>query len=144
MIRRPPRSTLFPYTTLFRSPASAASTVASAGAGVRSATYTASRPRTRIAALCMEGDSEWATGSPITASRRVLALTSTRELFDDALHRGLEERLELAAGVAIHIEVAAEGVAHLGVVSLAAGVLPEHEHVTLAAQLVHARPVVPC
>src|SRR2546422_6699552 len=124
-------------------PASAASTVARAGAGVRSATYTASRPRTRIAALCMEGESEWATGSPRTASRRVLALTSTRELFDDALHRRLEERLELDARVAIHVEVAAEGVAHLGVVPLTAGVLAEHEHVTFAAQLVDARPVVP-
>src|SRR6266699_3257092 len=124
-------------------PASAASRVASVGAGVRSATYTASSPRTRIAALYMEGESEWATGSPITASRRVLALTSTRELFDDALYRGLEQRFELGAGVAVDIEVAAEGVAHLGLVPLAAGVLPQHEHVTLAAQLVHARSVVP-
>src|SRR2546427_6621414 len=33
MIRRPPRSTLFPYTTLFRSPASAIDGVAKAGAG---------------------------------------------------------------------------------------------------------------
>src|SRR5256885_12502789 len=32
MIRRPPRSTLFPYTTLFRSPQSAAAAVASAAA----------------------------------------------------------------------------------------------------------------
>src|SRR5436189_58021 len=114
-----------------------------AGAGVRKATYTASRPSTWIAALCMEGESEWETGSPITASSRVLALTSTRELFDDALHRGLQQRLELGAGVAIHIQVATEGVADLGVVSLAAGVLTEHEHVTLPAQLVHPRPVVP-
>src|SRR5439155_416983 len=82
-----------------------------AGAGVRKATYTASRPSTWIAALCMEGESEWETGSPITASSRVLALTSTRELFDDALHRGLQQRLELGAGVAIHIQVATEGVA---------------------------------
>src|SRR5437870_11350582 len=123
--------------------ARAASTVVSSGADVRSATYTASRPRTRIAAFCIEGESEWATGSPITASRRVLALTSTRELFDDALHRRLQERLELDAGVAIHVEVAAEGVAHLGVVPLAAGVFAEHGYVALAAQLVHARPVVP-
>src|SRR5256885_11729001 len=32
MIRRPPRSTLFPYTTLFRSPVSAAGGVCAAGA----------------------------------------------------------------------------------------------------------------
>src|SRR5439155_173086 len=55
----------------------------------------------------------------------------------------LQQRLELGAGVAIHIQVATEGVADLGVVSLAAGVLTEHEHVTLPAQLVHPRPVVP-
>src|SRR5256884_247835 len=110
--------------------ARAASTVVSSGADVRSATYTASRPRTRIAAFCIEGESEWATGSPITASRRVLALTSTRELFDDALHRRLQERLELDAGVAIHVEVAAERVAHLGLVPLTAGILTQHEYVT--------------
>src|SRR5213592_4711611 len=123
--------------------ARAASTVVSSGADVRSATYTASRPRTRIAAFCIEGESEWATGSPITASRRVLALTSTRELFDDALHRRLQERLELDARVAIHVEVAAERVAHLGLVSLTAGILTQHEYVTFAAQLVHTRAVVP-
>src|SRR5438046_2133680 len=123
--------------------ARAASTVVSSGADVRSATYTASRPRTRIAAFCIEGESEWATGSPLPASKRVLALTSTRELFDDALHRRLQERLELDAGVAIHVEVAAEGVAHLGLVSLSAGILTQHEYVTFAAQLVHARAVVP-
>src|SRR5256886_8168775 len=33
MIRRPPRSTLFPYTTLFRSPAAAVSVVGAAGLG---------------------------------------------------------------------------------------------------------------
>src|SRR5213596_675226 len=123
--------------------ARAASTVVSSGADVRSATYTASRPRTRIAAFCIEGESEWATGSPITASRRVLALTSTRKLFDDALHGRLQERLELDARVAIHVEVAAERVAHLGLVPLTAGVLTQHEYVPFAAQLVHTRAVVP-
>src|SRR5205823_6725850 len=34
MIRRPPRSTLFPYTTLFRSPWSAARALTSGAAGV--------------------------------------------------------------------------------------------------------------
>src|SRR2546422_8637252 len=33
MIRRPPRSTLFPYTTLFRSPSRAAKTALAASAG---------------------------------------------------------------------------------------------------------------
>src|SRR5205809_1172914 len=35
MIRRPPRSTLFPYTTLFRSKATLSSVVAKAGPGLR-------------------------------------------------------------------------------------------------------------
>src|SRR3712207_7429072 len=35
MIRRPPRSTLFPYTTLFRSPGDAARFQAVAGHGIR-------------------------------------------------------------------------------------------------------------
>src|SRR5438094_2929359 len=122
--------------------ASAPNNAGRAAAGAPSATYTASRPRARIAALCMTGDSEWATGSPITASRRVLALTSTRELFDDPIHRRLDERLEFGACVAVHAEVAAERVAHLGLVTLAAGVLPEHEDVPFTAQLVDARPVM--
>src|SRR2546425_9004847 len=66
MIRRPPRSTLFPYTTLFRS------------------------------------------------------------------------------GVAVHVQVAAEGVAYLRLLAVAPGVFPQHEHASLAAQLVHARAVVAC
>src|SRR2546421_9544626 len=36
MIRRPPRSTLFPYTTLFRSPSLAANAVARRARGMRS------------------------------------------------------------------------------------------------------------
>src|SRR5207247_8202738 len=91
----------------------------------------------------MTGESEWATGSPITARRRVLALISTRELFDDPLHRGFDQRLELDAGVAVHLEVAAEGIADLGLVAFAAGVLAEHEHLPFPAKLVHASPVMP-
>src|SRR3989440_1877599 len=56
---------------------------------------------------------------PISASKRVLALTSTRELFGDAIHRALEQRFELGAGVAVNVEVPAEGIAHLGLVPLA-------------------------
>src|SRR2546422_7560892 len=72
MIRRPPRSTLFPYTTLFRS-------------------------------------------------------------------RRLDERLEFGACVAVHAEVAAERVAHLGLVTLAAGVLPERseEHTSELQSRLH-------
>src|SRR3712207_7090901 len=43
MIRRPPRSTLFPYTTLFRSPAGPA-----AGARARHPVHPARRPRAEL------------------------------------------------------------------------------------------------
>src|SRR2546426_5405318 len=39
MIRRPPRSTLFPYTTLFRSPAPASSVAACGGAESRNSPH---------------------------------------------------------------------------------------------------------
>src|SRR5574342_612095 len=78
----------------------------------------------------------------MTANSRVLALTSTRELFGDALHGGLEERFQLGARLPVHLEIAPEGIAHLGVVALATGVLAQHEYVSRAAQLVHPRPVV--
>src|SRR2546430_23347 len=133
-------------TVTFPAPPSAGSTAkrpGSAGAGVGRATYTASSPSARIAALCITGESEWATGSPSTTSRRVSALTSTRELFDDALHRRLDESLELGACVAVHVQVAAERIAHFRLVALPSRVLAQHEHATLAAELVHARAVVP-
>src|SRR5207248_9909581 len=134
-------------TVTFPAPPSAGSTAkrpGSAGAGVGRATYTASSPSARIAALCITGESECATGSPSTPSRRVSALTSTRELFDDALHGRLDESLELGTGVAVHVQVAAERIADFRLVSLSSGVLAQHEHATLAAQLVHPRPVAPC
>src|SRR5215216_3405519 len=43
MIRRPPRSTLFPYTTLFRSPTARSASPARPGAGRRSAPWCRSR-----------------------------------------------------------------------------------------------------
>src|SRR5256886_6242763 len=133
-------------TVTFPAPPSAGSTDSSPGraaAGVGRATYTAFSPSARIAALCITGESEWATGSPSTTNRRVSALTSTRELFDDALHGRLDQSFELGAGVAVHAQVAAERIAHFRLVALPSGVLAQHEHATLAAELVHARPVVP-
>src|SRR5207244_669753 len=125
------------------SSAAAARTGGSASAGVGSATYTASRPSARSAALCMAGDSEWVTGSPITASSRVLALISTaRKLFDDPLHCGVDQGFELDAGVAVDFEVAPERIAHFRGVALTPGVLAQHEDVTLAAQLVDAGAVM--
>src|SRR5258705_11538058 len=103
----------------------------------RSATYTASRPSARQAALCIAGEREWATGSPMTVSKRVLALISTLALSDETVGDGGRERLELLAGITIDAEIAPEGIAHL--VAALAGVLAEHEHATLAPELVDAR-----
>src|SRR3712207_6888755 len=47
MIRRPPRSTLFPYTTLFRSPAHASSCSPAAARKVSAAPITTLRPASR-------------------------------------------------------------------------------------------------
>src|SRR6204780_5867161 len=48
MIRRPPRSTLFPYTTLFRSPAAAASSWCGNGTRRRISPATGDRKSTRL------------------------------------------------------------------------------------------------
>src|SRR3712207_8638190 len=53
MIRRPPRSTLFPYTTLFRSPASETGSVG----GVDAAGNRASASTRRASATACSGDS---------------------------------------------------------------------------------------
>src|SRR5205823_12573785 len=45
MIRRPPRSTLFPYTTLFRSPSSASARPARRGPPRRTSRRSPTRPR---------------------------------------------------------------------------------------------------
>src|SRR3989454_10090764 len=45
MIRRPPRSTLFPYTTLFRSPGSTKETMAGLGIALLRSFYEDIRPR---------------------------------------------------------------------------------------------------
>src|SRR6266550_8400503 len=117
-------------------------TPGSAPTGQRSATYTASSPRARNAALYIGGERECSTGSPSTANRRVLALISTAGFRDDAIHRGGDEGGELGRGVAIHLEVAPEGVADLGGVAAAARVLAQHEHAAFAPQLVHPGAVV--
>src|SRR6266496_6037887 len=49
MIRRPPRSTLFPYTTLFRSPAASGSKIAQEpGSAVTPSSETKDRKSTRL------------------------------------------------------------------------------------------------
>src|SRR5262245_6589377 len=117
-----------------------ASTCASDSPFTCSATYTASRPSARNAALCIAGDSEWATGSPMTVSKRVLALISTLALSGQAVGDRLRECFELLSRIAIDREVAAERVADF--VAALAGVFAEHEHLTVAPQLVHPRAMV--
>src|SRR5438128_3459462 len=121
--------------------ASACSTVARALAGVCSATYAASRPRARMAALYIQGEREWATGSPRMASSRVLAPISMLPFLPQALDHGRHQGLQLGAGVAVDVEVATEGVAHLGLVALTPPILAEDEHPPLSTQLVHSRAV---
>src|SRR5712691_8733682 len=85
----------------------------------------------------MAGEREWATGSPMTVSKRVLALISTLALSRESIGYRGRESLELLAGVAVDAEIAAKGIAHL--VAAPPRVLAQHEDSTLAAQLVHAR-----
>src|SRR6267154_1850503 len=65
-----------------------ASTAASDSGATRSATYTASRPSARQAALYMSCEEAAATGSPKTVSKRVLALISTLALSDEPVGDG--------------------------------------------------------
>src|SRR5216117_2337295 len=116
-------------TVTFPAPPVAACIARTAGSDspdTRIATYTASRPSARNAALCIAGESEWATGSPMTISNRVLALISTLALGHEPVGDGSREGLELLAGVAVDAEVAAEGVAHL--VAAAARVFAQDEY----------------
>src|SRR5215510_8713108 len=88
----------------------------------------------------MAGEREWATGSPMTVNRRVLALISTLALGHEPVGDRGGEGLELLAGVAIDAEIAAERIADL--FAAPAGVLAEHEDAALAAELVDAGAVV--
>src|SRR3954470_8942687 len=108
----PSTASLWGTVTLPAPPAArcAARTPANASGATRSATYTASMPSARKAALCMAGEREWATGSPMTTSRRVLALISTFAFGGQPFRHSGGEGLELLTGVAVHIEIAAERV----------------------------------
>src|SRR6202046_5837641 len=72
MIRRPPRSTLFPYTTLFRSPR----TIIDAGANVGMATlfYANKYPFARIVAVSLDRKSTRLNSSHRTISYAVFCL----------------------------------------------------------------------
>src|SRR2546425_6787248 len=62
MIRRPPRSTLFPYTTLFRSPISSTSRQ----------TFSPRRPRT----ACATSKSAWGAGAALRSEEHTSELQS--------------------------------------------------------------------
>src|SRR3989454_6807067 len=74
MIRRPPRSTLFPYTTLFRSPAELAWDSAAGGAVV------AESGRTRSVSYGLELPSSVTVGLFLLGSMRVRSEEHTSEL----------------------------------------------------------------
>src|SRR3954469_24516309 len=97
-------------------------------------------PSAWYAALCMVGEREWATGSPMTASTRVLALISTLALGGQAVGDRGREGLELLAGVAIDDQIAAERIADF--VAALARVLAKDPDLALAAKLVYARAVM--
>src|SRR2546427_191547 len=98
-------------------------------------------PSARNAALCIAGEREWATGSPMTVRSRVLALISTLALRGEAVGHGARQGLELLAGVAIDAEVAAKRIADL--IRAPARVFAQHEHLSPAAQLVDACAMMP-
>src|SRR3712207_8301920 len=55
MIRRPPRSTLFPYTTLFRSPFGATATVSDAGSSASASAHHAAMREMSISGSAPQG-----------------------------------------------------------------------------------------
>src|SRR5260370_31574968 len=75
MIRRPPRSTLFPYTTLFRSPTTHPST-----AGQRGCHRCSSGRRTRRGSNRRPNRSELRTSHPLLLGRRFRSEEHTSEL----------------------------------------------------------------
>src|SRR5438093_6628467 len=75
-------------------------------------------------------------------SNRALAPISTLPFLDQPLHGRVDERVELADGVAVDLEVPAERVADLGLLPFPTAVFAEHEHASLPAQLVDPCPVV--
>src|SRR2546428_7882329 len=91
MIRRPPRSTLFPYTTLFRSPCSRGSTTDNARSEIRAGARAAlSRDARRAIRVVVAAQSRcaWSQVSPAARTSR--------------LHRGL---CCLEAGIVIELDV---------------------------------------
>src|SRR3712207_7246910 len=80
MIRRPPRSTLFPYTTLFRSISRPCCQTASARPRASTCTVGRSAPVDEITSACCQRVSAPAAGTSATSSRKVRSEEHTSEL----------------------------------------------------------------
>src|SRR3712207_7446979 len=85
MRRRPPRSTLFPYTTLFRSPLAAITTVSAASIEKRGSGASSSAPRA-VASISSSRSlssriiSTWHSGSPKRSEEHTSELQSRQYL----------------------------------------------------------------
>src|SRR5258706_11827535 len=90
MIRRPPRSTLFPYTTLFRSPSFLAIRRAAA-----SAAPPAAKPTTRDTGFL--GGKSWACALAASASREIGRHTSELQSLTNLVCRLLLEKKKTRA-----------------------------------------------
>src|SRR3712207_8710390 len=89
MIRRPPRSTLFPYTTLFRSPPSRRISLTATASSAASASGSSSSRRRKIRARSSRSEehtSELQSRQYLVC--RLLLEKKTRKEWDDTLHVG--------------------------------------------------------
>src|SRR5437773_10252635 len=85
----------------------------------------------------MSGEREWATGSPRTTSRRVLALTLTLRLGREPVRDRRDQTFQFRDGIPVDIEVPTEGIADFRFLPGTSGVFPQHVHAAFAAQLVY-------
>src|SRR3989442_2978034 len=85
----------------------------------------------------MSGEREWATGSPRTTSRRVLAVTLTFRLGRESARHRRDQTFQFRDGIPVDIEVPTEGIPDFRLFPGASGVFPQHVHAAFAAQLVH-------
>src|SRR3712207_7248798 len=108
MIRRPPRSTLFPYTTLFRSLAAVALVLLIACANVTNLFLVRAEGRRR----------DMAVRRAIGASRSQLVRLQMSEAFLVALAAGALAVVLSAATLPLFLRAAPEGIPRLGLVGL--------------------------
>src|SRR5260221_10309886 len=92
MIRRPPRSTLFPYTTLFRSPAQFVETDGREGADQREARREREEERHHVVAECHAGQNQADDGIDDGEENRSEEHTSELQSHSDLVCRLLLEK----------------------------------------------------